>query len=114
RPHRAVAIAGLARDAVVSEPGLLLLRDEPGVLEQAEMAGDARLREPEDAGELRHVQALARERPKQPQPGLVAEQPIQRGRLPHIYESTFIDSKMQARFQRSSIDFGQSSRSSRE
>ena len=72
-------------DAVIGEAGLPLFRDQPGVLEQAEVARHARLRQPEDAGQFRDVQPLAAQQPQQPQPHLVAEQPEHRGRRMHIY-----------------------------
>ena len=59
------------------------------------MPRHARLREPEDAGQLGDVQPLARQHPQQPQPRLVAEQPVERRRLLHIYKSTFIDVNLQ-------------------
>ena len=83
------------RQAVVAEAAVALLADQPGVLQQAEMPRDARLRQAEDAGQLGDVQALAREHPQQAQPRLVAEQPVERRRLLHIYKSTCIDVRMQ-------------------
>ena len=47
------------------------------------MARHARLGEPEDAGELGDVQALAPEQPQQSQARLVAEQPEEAGGLIH-------------------------------
>jgi len=55
------------------------------------VARDARLREAEDAGQLGDVQAFFRQDAQEPQPGLVAEQPVERGDLFHIYKSTCID-----------------------
>ena len=52
------------------------------------MPRDARLRQAEDAGELGDVQALAAQDAQQAQPRLVAEQPVERRRLTHIYKST--------------------------
>ena len=49
------------------------------------MARHARLREAEDAGQLLDVEPVLVEHPQQPQPGLVAQQPVERGRLFHIY-----------------------------
>ena len=49
------------------------------------MARHARLREPEDAGQLLDVEAIVVEHAEQPQPGLVAQQPVERGRVFHIY-----------------------------
>ena len=79
------------RQPVVGEAGVLLLDDEAGVLQQPEMARDARLRQAEDAGELGDVQPLARQHAQQAQPRLVAEQPVERRGLLHIYKSTCID-----------------------
>ena len=80
------------RQAVVGEAGVLLLDDQAGVLQQAEMARHARLRQAEDAGELGDVQPLAPQHPQQPQARLVAEQPVEAGGRSHINKSTFIDS----------------------
>ena len=50
------------------------------------MPGHAGLGEPEDAGELGHVEPIPRQHPQEPQPRLVAEQAEERGRLFHIYK----------------------------
>jgi hypothetical protein len=49
------------------------------------VAGDAGLGDPEDAGQLRDVQALERQQPQQPQPRVVTEEPVEGGRSLHIY-----------------------------
>jgi hypothetical protein len=49
------------------------------------VARDAGLRQPEDAGELLDVEAVLVEHAQQPQPGLVSQQAVERGRLFHIY-----------------------------
>ena len=49
------------------------------------MARHARLREAEDAGQLLDVEAVLVEHAQQPQPGLVPQQAVERGRLFHIY-----------------------------
>ncbi len=83
RPQRVVAIGAQGgRKGVVGEAGVLLLDNQAGIFQQAEMARHAGLREAEDAGQLRDVQPLARQHPQQPEPGLVAEQPVERRRRP--------------------------------
>ena len=62
-----------------------LLADQPGVLEQAEVARHAGLRQAEDAGQLGDVEAIPRQHPQQAEPRLVAEQAEEGGRLFHIY-----------------------------
>src|SRR6185503_5347660 len=94
RGQRVVVAAEGGRQAVVAEPAVALLADQPGVLEHAEVARYARLRQAEHAGELGDVEALARQHSQQAQARLVAKQPIQRRRLFHIYESTFIDTTL--------------------
>ncbi len=74
------------RQPVVGEGAVAFLADQPGVLEQAEMARDPGLREAEDAGQLGDVEAVAREHAEQAQPGLVAEQAKERGGVFHIYK----------------------------
>ena len=78
-------VAHGGREPVVGVGAVALLADQAGVLQQAEMPGHARLRQPENAGQLVDVEAVAREHPQQPQPGLVAQQAIERGGLFHIY-----------------------------
>jgi hypothetical protein len=70
---------------VVRESGLALLAHEAGVLEQAEVARNARLRDPEDRGELADVQALTAEQSQQPEPDVVAEQTVEGSGIAHIY-----------------------------
>ena len=70
--------------AVIGVAGVLLLADQAGVLQQPEMARDAGLRQTEDAGEFGDVQPFAIEHAQQAQPGLVAEQTVERGHLTHI------------------------------
>src|SRR5439155_20756952 len=79
------------REPVIAETAVALFGHEPGLLEEPEVARDARLREAEDAGQLGDVQAFFRQDAQEPQPGLVAEQPVERGDLFHIYKSTCID-----------------------
>ena len=55
------------------------------------MAGYARLGDPEDAGQLAHVQPVGGQQAQNAQPGVVAEQPEQAGGLKHIYKSTLVD-----------------------
>src|SRR5689334_13854895 len=109
------------RRAVVAEAAVALLGDQARILEQAEVPRHAGLREAQDAGQLGDVEALAREHPQQPQPRLVAEQPVQRRGFFHIYKSTFDDSILQdggsntaRRVYSSSSERGQSSLSRRE
>jgi hypothetical protein len=97
RPQRIVPlVAQRAREAVVAEAAVLLLFDEPGLLEQPEVPRHARLGEAEDARQLRDVEAFAREDANQPQPRLVAEQPVKGGDVPHIYKSICVDISRQA------------------
>jgi hypothetical protein len=88
---RVAAVAQLRREAVVREAAVALLGHEPCLFEQAEMPRHAGLCQPEDAGELGHVQALPGEDAQQTQTRLVPEQPVERRCSLHIYESTFID-----------------------
>ena len=62
-------------------------RDQAGVLEQPEVPRHARLGQPEDAGELDDVEAVERQRPQQPQPRRVAQQPEERRDRFHIHKS---------------------------
>ena len=73
------------REAIEAVGAVALFDDELRFLEQAEMARHARLREAEDAGQLLDVEPVLVEHAQQPQPGLVPQQPIERGRLFHIY-----------------------------
>ena len=91
RPERRPAVHAVAnrgRDAVVGEACVLLLDDQTGLLEQAQVARDTRLGEAEDAGELGDVQTLGREDPQEAEPRLVAQQAIQRRGVFHITKST--------------------------
>ncbi len=93
-PQRRVSVetaANVRRNGVVGEAGLAILADEPAVLEQPEMARHTRLGNAENAGQLGHVQPLLAQQPEQPQPDVVAEQPIEGRRLNHIYKSTLMD-----------------------
>ncbi len=84
--RRAVALVEQPRrQPVVAEAAIALFRDEAGVLQETEVSGHAGLREAEDAGQLRDVQALGREDAQQAQARFVAQQAVERGRLFHIY-----------------------------
>ena len=65
--------------------GLAVFADEAPLFQETEVAGHARLRDAEDAGQLRHVQAVERDEPEEAEPHLVAEQPIQRRGVIHIH-----------------------------
>ena len=56
-----------------------------------------RLGDPEDRGQLGHVQPLGRQHPQQPQPRLVGQQAEERGRGVHIHEYTCVYVSWQAR-----------------
>ena len=87
RPQRAEAVRAIADgrgDAVIAEPGLAFFDDEAGIFQQAQVPRHAGLGEPQDAGQLGHVEPLAVEEPQEAQPRLVAEQPEQPGGLYHI------------------------------
>ena len=71
-PERRV-VARRPRETVVDVDAVAVLGHEAGVFEQAEMPRHARLRQPEDAGELGDVEAVGGERPQQPEAGGVAE-----------------------------------------
>ena len=51
---------------------------------------------PRMPGQFADVQALGRQQPQKPQPGVVAEQPEEAGRLWHIYKSTLMDQRASA------------------
>ena len=71
-----------------------LLGDEPGVFEQPEVPGDARLRHAENAGQLADVEAVLRQDAEEPQAGGVGQEPKQGGGALHrIYESTYVDTR---------------------
>ena len=89
-PQRVVAAAGPGQ-AVVGVDAVALLVDQAGVLEQPEVARHARLGQAEDAGELRHVEAVEAQRPQQPQPRRVAQHPETRRDRFDIHESIFDD-----------------------
>ena len=65
------------RETVVAETTVALFGDQARVFEQAQVARDARLREAQDAGQLRDVQPVAGEDAQEAQPRLVAEQPVE-------------------------------------
>ena len=92
RPQRALAVILHAGGQAIKAVGAVaLLDDQPGFLEEPEVPRHARLRQPQDAGELLDVEAVLVEHPQQPQPGLVPEQTVQRGRRFHIYQSRLVD-----------------------
>src|SRR5678816_4525119 len=92
RPQRTVAIRACSlHDAVIDVARFALLGHEAGVLQQAEVSRDVRLRNAQDAGELGDIEPIGREDAKQPQPRRVGKEPRERGRLLHIYKSTYID-----------------------
>ena len=73
------------REAIPGVDALALLGDEAGLLQHAEVARHARLRETEDAGELRDVQPLGRQQPQEAQPGVVSQQTVEGAAQLHIY-----------------------------
>ncbi len=88
RPQRAEAVqpAGKIRpDAVVGVTPLALLADEPRLLEEPQVPGHARLRNPEDPGQLAHIQTLHCQQSEQAEPRLIPKQPVDSGRI-HIHE----------------------------
>src|SRR6185503_13854706 len=92
RPERALAVAaGVLGDAVIDESRLAFLGDEPGVLQQAEMPRDVRLRDAQDARQLGDVEPVLREDPEQPEARGVGQEPEEGRGLLHIYKSTYID-----------------------
>ena len=94
RPQGAEPVgAGLQRPRQTEEreSSLTALFDQPRVLHQAEMPRYAGLRDPEDRGQLRHVQPLGVQQAQHPEPDLVAKQAQQRSGLDHIYKSTCVD-----------------------
>src|SRR5262249_28651469 len=93
QPQRRMSVdatADVGRDGVVGKPGLPILADDAAVLQQAKMTRHAGLGDSQNAGQLRDVQTLLAQQPEEPQPNVVAEQPIERRRLNHIYESTLM------------------------
>jgi hypothetical protein len=78
-------------DAVVRVASLALLAHEPALLQEPQVAGDTRLRDAQDPGQLGHIEPFERQQPQEPQPRLVAEQPVQGRRVIHIYKSTLVD-----------------------
>jgi hypothetical protein len=93
-PQRRVSIHAITHrggDRVIRESRLALLAEQSTVLEQPQVARHPRLRDAKDARELGDVQALQGHQPQEPQPGLVAEQPVQGRGISHIYKSTSID-----------------------
>ena len=121
RRQRLVAVGERRREAIVGEAAVALFGDEARLLQETQMPRNARLRQPEDAGELGDVQPLARQDAQQPQPRLVAEQAVEGRRMSHIYKSTCVDWSWQdgpkppaRQRQRSSIERGQSSFSRRD
>ena len=85
-PQRALAVVAHAGGEAVEAVGAVaFFDDEAGVLQQAEVARDARLGQAENAGQFLDVETVLVEHAQQAQPGLVAEQPVERGRLFHIY-----------------------------
>ena len=65
-----------AGDQVEERPGTLaMLVDDAGIGEQLEMAGDARLRLPEDVGEIGDGELAMLQQRHDPQPGRLVERP---------------------------------------
>src|SRR6476646_10534720 len=92
RPQGTVAVRPRGfRHAVVDVARFTLLGNQAGVLQEPEVPGDVRLRDAEDAGQFGHVETVGRQNAKQPQPRRVGKEPKKRGRLLHIYKSTYID-----------------------
>ena len=77
-PQRVQPVLRGVRQPVIGESGVFLFDDEPGLLQQLEVPRHARLREAEDAGQLRDIEPFLPEHPQQPEPGLVAEQTVDR------------------------------------
>jgi hypothetical protein len=55
------------------------------------VAGNARLGKAEDACQFRDIQALGRQQPQNPQPGIVSKETKEGAAEMHIYESTLVD-----------------------
>ena len=88
RPQRSEAVVGVleaGREAIPGVDALALLGDESGLLQHAEVARHARLRETEDARELRDVQPLARQQSQEAEPGVVSQQTVEGAAQLHIY-----------------------------
>ena len=78
-PEPAIAVRPSAlRNPVVHEARLALLGHQARILEEPEMARDARLRDAEDSGELGDVEALVRERAQQAQARRIGKEAEQR------------------------------------
>ena len=98
RPQRAAEpvqpFANGRRDPVVGEAAVAFFGHEPRVLQKAEVARDARLRDPQDPGQLAHVQPLGLQQPQHSQTSLVPEQ-AEEGWSIHIYKSILMDARWQ-------------------
>ena len=75
----------------------MLFNDEPGLLEETQVARDAGLREAENAGQFLDVEAVLVEHAQQAEARLVAKQPVESGRAFHIYKSICSDANSQVR-----------------
>src|SRR5204862_921437 len=75
---------GRGGEPVVGPAAVALLLDEAALLEEAQVTGDAGLRDAQDRRELAHVEPLLLQEPEDPQPGLVAQEAEEPGRLFHI------------------------------
>ena len=82
---------------VVDVDAVAFLAHQAGVFQQAEVARDARLRQAEDPRQLRHVEAVDRQRPEEAQAGRVAEHAEQGRGLEHIDVSMNNDTTLTGR-----------------
>ena len=85
-------------EPIERKPAAPLFDDEAGFFQKAQMPRDAGLRDAEHRRELSDVQAavLPREHAQQPEPHLVAQQPVQLASLLHIHEYISMYIKVQA------------------
>ena len=93
RPEGGVAVGTtLVRQPVINETCFALLRDEAGVLQEAQVPGDARLGNAQNPGQLADIETVLDQNPQKAQPRPVRKQPKEaRGALHNIYKSTYVD-----------------------
>ena len=75
RPERPLAVGpSLVCHAAIDKAGLAFFRDQSGLLQQAQVPGDAGLRHPEDAGQFADVETVLCEYAEQAQSGAVSKE----------------------------------------